>query len=362
MLRVGARAFRVLVYCLATVAAGRAATFAELAAQADAAREADQVPQAIHLYQQALQMKPAWSQGWFYLGTLFYDSDRYSAAQRAFGRYVRLVDKPAGWAFLGLCEFETGAYGEARGHLQRGVDGGLAPEIGQVVRFHQALLLTRLGLFDQALPWYRPLVRRGIHEPALTEGLGLNALGRAMLPKEIPPGERALAGAAGQAAYTWLAGDQTAAAPAVRALVAAYPDAPGVHGFCAAVLLESDPDAAMAELRRELEVNPQNVEARAMLALLLVRAGKKAEAAPLARSAMDARPSSPLAQFALAQTLDDVHQAAAHLEIAAKLDPSNFEYHMALARVYSKIGRYDQARRERKISIEMARASDPHGR
>src|SRR5579871_1319620 len=107
------RGMRLLCLALsvcAFLAAGSAADFAELARQAGAAREADRVQQAIDLYQQALQVKPDWPEGWFYLGTLFYDSDRYADAQPAFAHYVQLEDRPAGWAFLGLCEFETGAF------------------------------------------------------------------------------------------------------------------------------------------------------------------------------------------------------------------------------------------------------------
>src|ERR1700683_1659304 len=107
------------VCLLACCSIGRAATFEELARQAAAARESDQVPQAIDLYQQALQLKSDWSEGWFYLGTLYYDSDRYADAQPAFAEFVKLADKPAGWAFLGLCEFETGAYTLAHDHLQK---------------------------------------------------------------------------------------------------------------------------------------------------------------------------------------------------------------------------------------------------
>jgi Flp pilus assembly protein TadD len=60
-------------------------------------------------------------------------------------------------------------------------------------------------------------------------------------------------------------------------------------------------------------------------------------------------------------TLADPKEAAAHLEIAERLDPSNFEYHVALAHAYSRSGRTDDARRERKISIQLARESDPRG-
>lgn len=364
----GKRWVCVLACCAIAVPACRAATFDELARQAAAAREADQVPQAINLYQQALQLKPDWSEGWFYLGTLNYDSDRYADAQQAFAQFVKLADKPAGWAFLGLCEFETGSYAPALEHLQKALRVGLAPEIEQVVRFHQTLLLTRLGLFERALKGYKDLVRRGIHDPTLIAGLGLNSLDKPMLPREVPPDQREFIIAAGRTAYIWMSGDPAKTEEAFHVLLERYPTAPGVHNFYAtyllsshpAYLLGSQPIAAQRELRRELELNPHCVEARAMLALLLLQGGQAADASSYAKKAAEDGASSPLAQYVYGLTLADPKEAAAHLEIAARIDPNNLEYHLALAHVYSRSGRYDDAVRERKISIQLARETDPH--
>jgi len=334
------------------------ATFEELAARASAARESDQVPQAIDLYQQALQLKPDWSEGWFYLGTLYYDSDRYPDAQQSFSHFVQLRDTPGGWAFLGLCEFETGAYPAAQEHLRQAVERGVPAEIDQVARLHEALLLTRMGLFEQARHWYERLVRGGSHDPTLIAGLGLNALDRPQLPREIPADQRAMVNAAGQTVSAWLAGDPSAAA-AFQTLLKAYPDAAGMHALYAAYLYAAHPEDAMAELRRELHGNPKNAEARAMLALLLLQAGKRAEAAAEAAQAVADGPASAEAQFACAQTIGDFHQAAVHLESAVRLDPANLDFHIALAHVYAEIGRDADSRRERTISIQLARQSDP---
>jgi tetratricopeptide (TPR) repeat protein len=313
------------------------------------------------LYQQALQLKPEWPEGWFYLGTLFYDSDRYAEAQPAFAQFVKLGNKPSGWAFLGLCEFETGGYEQAREHLQKALDGGLAPEIEKVVRFDQALLLTRLGLFDQALRWYRSLVLRGTHDPTLLTGLGLNSLEMPLLPKETPPDRQAFVAAVGQTAFVSMSGDNAKTDTAFQDLLKAYPAAPGVHNLYATYLLTANPDAAPPELRRELEVNPQCATARAMLALSLLQEGQAADALSYARKAAEDLPTSPVAQYAYGLALTDPRQAAAHLEIAARLDPSNFAYHVALAHAYSQSGRHEEARRERKIAIELAKKSDSRG-
>jgi tetratricopeptide (TPR) repeat protein len=358
-----------LVFMSLFAAFGVSATsFEELSAQAAAAREANQTSKAIELYQQALRIKPAWKEGWWYLGTLSYDSDQYKTGAQAFGEFVKLEDKAApGWAFLALCEFETGAYEHALEHSRRSLEigTGLEPPVEQVLRFHEALLLTRLGLFDQATPKFMMFVRRGIQDPALVSGVGLTALRRALLPKEIPIEQQGLITAAGQAAGFWMTGDSSKTTPAFQALIKAYPTEPGVHALYASYLLSSRPaEEAVVELRRELEVNPHNGDARAMIALLIVRTGASATALPYARQAAEDGPMSPMAQYTYGLILassGDLKQAIEHLETAERLDPANIEYHMGLAGVYSRAGRHEDAMRERRTSIAMARENDSSG-
>ena len=67
-------------------------------------------------------MKAEWAEGWFYVGTLYYDTDQYKDAQPAFTQSVKFEDKPAGWAFLGLCEFETGGLCASAGAFGQGAE------------------------------------------------------------------------------------------------------------------------------------------------------------------------------------------------------------------------------------------------
>jgi len=341
-----------------------AATFDELKAQAAAVRESGNVPQAIELYRQALQLNPSWGEGWWYLGTLYYDSDQYAGGQDAFEHFVKLAEKAApGWAFLGLCEFETGQYDGALDHIQRGLTlgTGLQPETAEVLRFHAALLLTRQGLFDRALPLYMPFARRGSKDPALIAGMGLTALRRAMLPNDIPADQMDLVTTAGKTAAFWAAGDTADTESGFRTLLSKYPNAPSLHYFVGSYLLGSHPEQAMAEFRRELAVNPRSADAAAMMALLMVRAGDEPAAAPYAQKAAEDGPSTPMAQYVYGLILTHAGDGRGiqHLEAAENLDPGNFEYHMALAGAYSRFGRHDQARRERRESIALARESDP---
>jgi cytochrome c-type biogenesis protein CcmH/NrfG len=63
---------------------GLAAQAPDTAAQAEAARDADRVEEAIPLYRKALAARPEWAEGWWSLGTLLYDRDDYSEAAAAF--------------------------------------------------------------------------------------------------------------------------------------------------------------------------------------------------------------------------------------------------------------------------------------
>ena len=94
--------------------AGHAAAFPALAKQADQARDAHQLEKAVDLYQRAVKLKPAWQEGWWNLGSIAYDLDRFDQCAVAFRRLSSL--KPDGapvWTMLGLCEFNLHHYGPA---------------------------------------------------------------------------------------------------------------------------------------------------------------------------------------------------------------------------------------------------------
>ncbi|HVP00345.1 MAG TPA: tetratricopeptide repeat protein [Bryobacteraceae bacterium] len=360
---------RAVASLLVVLAAAVAQTpaFDELAVQANAARQASDVPKAMGLYRRALEIKPDWPEGWWFLGTLAYDSDRYADGESAFSQFVKLDDKnPMAWGFLGLCEFETGGYQRSLEHIRRAFEiGSVEPSIEQVLRFHEVLLLDKLGLFDQAMPKLRPFVRRGTKNNVLLAAIGLTALRRPLLPQEIPAAEQPLIAAAGQAAYFWMAGEDGSTASAFKILLENYPQAPGVHYLYGTYLLASRPaEEAYAEFRRELEVNPHSADARATIALLMVRAGGEPAALPLAKQAAQDGPSCPMAQYAYGLILGSAgnfEEAIKRLETAVRLDPSSVEYHMGLAGAYSRAGRAKDARRERQLSIALARESDESG-
>ena len=70
-----------LPFALASTANGQSASsstnFEMLAADAGSAREAGRTDEAIRNYRAAVELRPAWEEGWWYLGTLRYDTDHF---------------------------------------------------------------------------------------------------------------------------------------------------------------------------------------------------------------------------------------------------------------------------------------------
>ncbi len=359
-LRRGVRFFAVVAMVCALAAAGaKAASFEELAAGAATARRGNNIPQAIEFYRQAVQLRPSWVEGWWFLGTLSYATFQYADGEAAFDEFVKLDDKRAlAWSLLGLCEFETGKYDLALDHLRRGLaDKDLPPEVEAGVRFHYGLLLSRAGNFDLGKRELERYARGGAHEPLLIAALGLNALHDPLLPKDVPADQMDAVMQAGAAARSLILGETGQAESGMQLLAKQYPAMAGVHYLYGSYLSYTRPDDAMAELRRELELNPENADASALLALLLVHAGDVPGALPFARKAAGARPGDGLAQYAYGEVLmrsGDLRPAIATLEAAERLDPAALEYHMALASAYSRAGRLEDARRERHMSMDMA--------
>ena len=170
--------------------ASTGASFETLAKAASAAREAGRADEAIRDYRGALEMRPGWEEGWWFLGTLEYDRDGYSEAIVAFQRLVDLAPTagPA-WNFLGLCEFETKDYANSLEHLRKGQElgDGDDPEIARVSKYHLALLLIRNGEFDAAADLLRRTFGRGQMSTQVKVALGLAMLGVPLLARGAGP-------------------------------------------------------------------------------------------------------------------------------------------------------------------------------
>jgi len=349
---------------LAAVSIGQSspADFDRLAQQASAARDQNDAVQAIALYSQALQLNPKWNDGWWFLGLLDYQQSRYIEGMDALSHYIEANPKagPAR-AIRGLCEFETADYEQALSDLETGLASGAADHSRNesIVRYHLAQLLTRLGRFSDALQTYAYFAHDENPSPEMLTGLGLAVLGVPLLPKEVSPEKTEVLLAAGRAAFPYLSGNIDAARTAFQSFLQQFPSAPNAHYFCGYFLYPKDLERALEEFKRELEISPSNGQAALMAAWLLLMQNDAAGALPYAKKAAELEPSSSTAELVLGKAqleLDDTQQAMPHLEKALAGTPENLEVHLALATAYSKLGRKDDAQRERLLCLQMAKA------
>jgi len=342
-------------------ALGQSSTFDGLVAQATAAREQNDIPRSIQLYSQAVALNPKWPDGWWFLGSMEYGAGSYAQARDALSRFLELTPNagPA-TALRGLCEFETGEYSESLADLQRGISLGAAnqPRNAQILRYHAGLLLTKLGRFEDALKSYAYFADNQITNPELLVALGLAGLRMPLFPKEVAADQQELVSVAGKAAFQYMTGDEKAAAQAFEDLFHRFPAAPNGHYLYGYLLYSSDPDAAIVEFERELEVSPHNESALVMAAWALLMRNDAGKALPFAQKAAEGAASLPAAQLALGRALaetGDPREGIEHLERALQLEPNNLETHIALAKAYSLSGRKADAQRERQLCLEMTK-------
>ena len=341
------------VFCVSAHAQSGPTTFDDVVLRAAAAREQNDVPHAIELYGQAVKLRPEWPDGWWFLGLMRYSADDYTSAADALTHFIQLTpDAGPAIALRGLCEFETSDYAQSLKDIQRGIALGAAnqPRNGKILRYHEALLLTHSGNFEGALQKYGLLARGKVPNPELLVGIGLAGLRTALMPKDLKADKQDLFMAAGNAAFIFMSGDQKGAQQAFQDLFQRYPNIPNEHYFYGYLLFATDPDQAILEFRRELEISPTNAAAQLMVGWDSLMRNNFSEALAYGKKAVAEEPNLPIAQLVLGRALvetGDVKGGIEHLEKELQFDPDNLETHLALAKAYSKSGRKEDARRER---------------
>jgi tetratricopeptide (TPR) repeat protein len=325
----------------------------KLVKAATEARMAERWEDAIALYAKAVQLKPDYIEGFWYQGTAYYTLDKHTQCRDMFRKVLRLAPKNgAAYAFLGLCEFGLKEYDRSLQHLlqSRNLGVGDVPELGSTARYHAALLMTRAEQYEQALETLGEFAAEGNDNPRVIEAMGLATLRMALLPAEAPPERREMVLMAGRASYLMATRNSVAAEKGFQALVARYPETPNVHYAFAVFLLQEQPDKAIDEFKRELELQPGHAWSLMQIAYEYVNRGDAQAAMPWAKQAVDAAPNSFAARKALGQALldtGDVQGAIRELELGITLAPQSPGLHFTLAKAYQRAGRLDDAARER---------------
>ena len=329
------------------------AAFDRLVESATEARRQEQWDEAIARYAKAVKLKPSYVEGYWYQGTAYYTLEKFSECREQFRTVARLAPKNgAAYAFLGLCEFGLKDYDRSLQHLlqSRLLGVGDTEDLGSVARYHAAILMTRIEQYEQALETLGEFASAGDDNPRVIEAMGIATLRMAMLPVEVPPDRRERILMAGRASYMMATRNTASAGKAFEALVSRYPETPNVHYAAGVFFLQEEPDKAIEEFTRELDVQPGHPWSLMQIAFEYLKRGDAATALPWAQKAVSAAPNAFPAHKALGQALletGDVDGAVKELMIGIKLAPESPGLHFQLARAYQRAGRLDDATRER---------------
>jgi len=327
------------------------ASFDDLARSADAARFAGRLAEAAALYGQALAARPRWAEGLWALGTIAYERDRFAECRDVFSRLVAVRPKmAAAWALRGLCEFGLGAYARAHTHLEKALALGMPArdELRQATLFHQALLLTRQGVFDLAIVPLQQILQLHPPSPELDVACGLVLLRRPLLPASIPEADLGLVRQAGEAYCAHLARHPELAVPRFDALIRQHPRERYLHYGRGLALAQQGSADALGEFQREIELYPDDVLARVELAFGLLARGREADATAPAEEAVRLAPGLFVTHLVLGRALvatGGLERGIRELETAAAMEPRIPEIQLALARAYAQAGRKADADR-----------------
>lgn len=317
-------------------------SFDELARQATAAREEGKTGEAIRLYEGALRLHPDWTDGSWYLGTLYADAGRYGEAVPAFQRVTAAAPKlgPA-WAYLGLCEFETRNLKSSLQHLQIAQQLGFAevPGVEKVATYHLALLLNLNGQFEDA--W--ELLASKLGHSQLAEqtktALALALLRVPLLPDQVDPSKDALIDAAGETAGYLIQGNFDQALLAFQQMLKTYPSTPFLHyAYGSALIFRSRYPEAEAQLREETRLTPNSAQPFMRLAVVGLKTHRAQDALPMAERAVTLAPQSALAHEILGRVFSELgknDQAAKEFKTAEGLKPEKPDIDLGVAKAYA---------------------------
>ncbi len=341
--------------------------FETIARQADAARVQEHIPEAIRLYRQGTHLRPSWSEGWWYLGTLLYDQDRFSEAAIAF---QHLTSSPShrgpALAFHALCKYEEGEYDDALAQFRAWATAGWAgtPELRDVAEFHFALLLTREGRFVDSLYLLASIAPRIGDSPEMAEAMGLASLRLRYIPENYPAALRECIWLAGKAALyaAQLPNDFERADEFAARLEALYSAKPDVHYFRGTLYGFEDKKAdAEREYREELTISPNHAPSLVALATLDLEKGEVDEASVFSQRAVESDPGDAEAHHLLGRVYlskGDLRSSLTELEAAKRLAPGSPGVRSHLAMVYSKLGRTQEAKAESDAFLALKNKED----
>jgi len=341
-------------------------SFEKLAARAQAALNAERIPEAIRLYEHATKLRPNWSEGWWHLGTLFFDAQRFGEARDAFAHFVATERKQPGPGFgmLGLSEFQLTHYAEAQAALEKSIKLGVGtdPAFVREVLIHDGILnaesgkpeiaLQRLTLAANQIAAENPDAPKDavFADLKLLDAFGVAALRISNLPAKLPPEQLPMVRLAGRAQALIALQDRVAAETELKQLVALYASQPGVNYMNGVFMLKEHPPLAVDAFRREIQVSPSDASPRIQLAFEFLRTGDYQQGLKYAKEAVGLAPNNFVAHVACGRLwleTGKTDSAMEELRLAVRLAPGSPDAHFALSRALTAAGRDREAAHER---------------
>ncbi|MGD0922312.1 MAG: tetratricopeptide repeat protein [Terriglobia bacterium] len=345
---------------------GHAPRFENLVHQAEVARDAKRLDEALTLYKRALELKPGWEDGWGKAGSIAYELEKYSECASDFRRLTVLKpDFVPAWTLEGLCEYQLRDYQAALKSLTQVQRLGFQEnlELSRTARLHLALVLAKLGYSEKAIAWlFKLILIERNKTPEIVVALGIAGLRKRWIPPEVPESERDKVLKLGDAMATFMTGgDHKDAFGKFEAALRDYPKEPDFHYRFGAFLLEQDPDRGIEEIKKTLDLEPGHIPALVALARIYLGRGESQTALPYAERAVELSPVDITAHATLGQVLlatGDTAGAVRELELGVKLAPESPELHYNLGSAYGRMGRKADAVREREESKRLRKSMD----
>ena len=327
-------------------------SFQSLSHQAEAARDAKQLEQAMALYQRALKLKPDWDEGLWNLGSIAYDLDRYSECAPAFRKLAGLKpDSAPAWTMSGLCEYKLRQYDAALESLSHAESLKFEepPELARTARLHLALVLTKSGAFERAITLLTELILTHKKAPDVVVAAGIAGLRQPWLPFEVPEASRDVVFQLGDAMASGMEKDYKEATRKFEAALQQYPQEPNLHFRFGAFLNIQDSARGIEEIRKAVELAPDHIPALVGLTVMYLKREEYDSALEYGERAVKASPGDFSTHIALGRALlakENPARAAVELETAARLAPASPEARFSLASAYSRLGRKADSARE----------------
>jgi tetratricopeptide (TPR) repeat protein len=344
----------------ATPSQTRESRINQLKKEAEQARKGQRNAEACRVYEQLVKLKPGWTEGWWYLGSLYYQQRLFVAASVSLEKFTTLEpENGQGWGLRGITEYYSREYKQALQHLTKARELGLGDnqELARTVRFHQALLLNRAQHFEEALAILTGFGVEHLESPAILDALGAAALRIADPLDQLPAPKQEMVRLFGKATFLTTEQKLDESLKMFEELESRYRGQPNVaFVFGLALLVQKQPEKAMECFNLELARDPNHVPSLLRLAFRMLEINQLDSCAGYARRIVELEPEDYAGYYLMGRIQlyqRDYPQAIVSLEKSAFLAPELAAVQYALYEAYHRVGRQEDSQKARMRFLEL---------